>query len=137
MPEIAWRIQARGPFCPCRRHIARRKLVICRQRVCRSILMITNGLTPVFGSKPLSWGTFRVLFDPQVRSLYPVSALLAILLKSTPACSKTLPWMLVADRPAGVWVSFCPARPLFVCLGVRGELFLVVGALSRQPNQWR
>src|ERR1700686_1248992 len=26
---------------------------------------------------------------PQVRSLYPVSALLAILLKSTPACSRT------------------------------------------------
>ena len=26
--------------------------------------MITNGLTPVFGSEPLSWGTFGVLFDP-------------------------------------------------------------------------
>src|SRR5712692_6251696 len=73
MPEIAWRIQAPGPFCPCRCHIARRKLVICRQRVCQSILMITNGLTPVFGSKPLSWGTFGVLFDPPRFGLFILS----------------------------------------------------------------
>src|SRR6266849_2932292 len=77
--------------------------------------MITNGLTPAFGSKPLSWVLLGYFSVPQVRSLYPISAHLAILLKSTPACSRALPWMLFADRPAGVWVSFCPARPLFVC----------------------
>src|SRR5260370_41986880 len=63
MPRTAWRIQAPGPFCPCRCHIVRRKFDICRY-LGRSILMITNGLTLVFGSKPLSWGTFRVLFGP-------------------------------------------------------------------------
>src|SRR5216684_4753425 len=60
------------PFLSCRCHIARRKLVICRQRVCQSILMITNGLTPVFGSEPLSWGYFWSTFrSPKVRSLHP------------------------------------------------------------------
>src|SRR5229473_2440746 len=63
MPELAWRIQAPGSFCPCKCHIARRKLVICRQRVCQSILMITNGLTFCiwFRTALLGyfWSTFR------------------------------------------------------------------------------
>src|SRR5713226_7928592 len=35
--------------------------------------MITNGLTPVFGSEPLSWGTFGVLFDPPRFGLFILS----------------------------------------------------------------
>src|SRR5260370_16961074 len=52
--------------------------------------MITNGLTPVFGSEPLSWGTFGILFGPpgsrSVASLCPLGDALEIhagLLQST------------------------------------------------------
>src|SRR5713226_6387109 len=52
--------------------------------------MITNGLTPVFGSEPLSWGTFGVLFGPpgsrSVACLCPLGDALEIhagLLQST------------------------------------------------------
>src|SRR6266849_6459806 len=55
---------------------------------------------------------------PLVRSLYPVFALLAMLLKPTPACSRTLPWMLFADRPAG-GLGVILSRPAPFCLDRR------------------
>src|SRR5229473_1402973 len=100
MPEIAWRIQAPGPFCPCRCHIARRKLVICRQRLCQSILMITNGLTPVFGSEPLSWGTFGVLFDPPRFGLFILSLPLDDALETHACLLQNTSWMLFCRLPS-------------------------------------
>src|SRR5229473_257878 len=100
MPGTAWRIQAPGPFCACRCHIARRKLDICRH-LGRSILMITNGLTPVFGSQPLSWGTFGVLFDPPRFGLFILSLPLDDALETHACLLQNTSWMPFCRLPSG------------------------------------
>src|SRR5260370_25134879 len=116
MPEIACRIQAPGPLCPCRGHIARGKLVICRQRACQSILMITNGLTPVFGSEPHSWGTFGVIFDPPRFGLCILSLPLDDALETHACLLQNTSWIPFCRLPIGrldVILSHLPPFCLF------------------------
>src|SRR5713226_3257521 len=62
--------------------------------------MITNGLTPVFGSEPLSWGTFGVLFDPPRFGLFILSLPLNDALETHACLLQNTSWMLFCRLPS-------------------------------------
>src|SRR5229473_3325125 len=101
MPELAWRIQAPGSFCPCKCHIARRKLVICRQRVCQSILMITNGLTFCIWFQTALLGYFWSTFRSPRFGLFILSLPLDDALETHACLLQNTSWMLFCRLPSG------------------------------------